>query len=807
MWFFKNYWILGQNARNLNFINEYNDDYAKNLADSKLKTKEFLWKKWVSVAQTLLIINNHKELDDLDLNSLEVPFVIKPNAWYWGKWILIFEIKDNDWNFITNDCQTFSLKILKEHIRDILDWFYSISWSRDKVIFEQKIILDHSIELLWKYWLPDIRVIVFNWVPIIAMLRVPTANSKWKANLHAGACWVWIDIWSGKLTYITQFKKMIKSIPWLWDIRWIELPYWEDILKLATKVQQITNIGYVGCDIVIDDKVWPLLLEVNVRPWLEVQVANKVALYDRLKKVQNIKISSVEKWVRLARDLFGWDIEEKIKNISGKKVLWNKEYVEIYTSTISNITKVITENSLKTITEIKVNKSNSYINTDFLLHTLNYEESKIKNNTVKLKINILWETRNIKFIVKPLEVSNLILWKEALYGFLVDPFKYKESDLPQDIKNPILKEKNKVILKSYEEQLLKLDKELIDIDKKLNILKIITPKNTEGERLKFIQSSWNYIPQLEYNELNLNLDDLYEKVSKIEITDIPMFWIYSRKKEEIINKLYFLKAFEIQDIKNLNKYSKEIYGDIILENLEYSKKLIFNGIKLHNEKEYLTIEEIKKYINKFNHIYSINVEFKEKHIVSRFLMSGNKLYIKPRSLVWHREIRSIIAHEIEWHYFRKINWMKSKYSIFWSWTAGYLINEEWIATYNQNKFLKKDDKKYYYNTERYYFINYALNNSYVELLQEYKKYYKDDYETIFRYLVRLKRWVKDVSENYVFTKDVIYLNGYMEIKDFIKNGWDLKELYFGKISIKDLEEIKKSDFLELKVDDLKIPFF
>jgi hypothetical protein len=71
---------------------------------------------------------------------------------------------------------------------------------------------------------------------------------------------------------------------------------------------------------------------------------------------------------------------------------------------------------------------------------------------------------------------------------LVDPFKYKDSDLPFDAKNPLIKEKNTVILKSYEEQLLRVDKELMEIDKKLNLLKIINPINQPSEKLKFISS-------------------------------------------------------------------------------------------------------------------------------------------------------------------------------------------------------------------------------------------------------------------------------------------------------------------------------
>lgn len=797
MWFFKNYWILGQNARNLNYIGEYNDDLAKKLADSKLKTKEFLSNKWVKVSENIAVLKSHKELNDFDLHSLALPFVVKPNAWYGWKWIIIFDTTDSEGNFISNDHQIFSLHQLKAHISDILDWFYSLSGSRDSVIFENKIVLDHSIELLWKYGLPDIRVIVFNSVPVIAMLRVPTQNSKWKANLHGGACWLGIDIWSGKITYITQFKKMIKSIPWIWDVRWIEIPQWVEILKLAVKVQQITNIWYIWCDIVLDDNFWPILLEVNVRPWLEVQVANKVPLLERLKKVQNIKVTSVEKWVRLARDLFGWDIEEKIKNISGKKVLGIKEYIEIF----------ITEKPMKCIWEVRIIKIQSYIKKDFLIHSLKYDADKIKGDTIKLKCNILWEIRTIKFNLSDLyDGPNLVLWRDALYWFLIDPFKYKENDLPID-SNPLIKEKNTVILKGYSEQLLKLDKEIVEIDKKLNILKIFTPKNIPSERLKFINSQWKYIPKLEYNDIPFNIQEIFEEISKIEIPDIPLWNIYSRKKEEIINKLHFLNAFKMQNVKDLNKYSKILYGDILEKNLEYSKDLIFNKPEIYKEKEFLTLEEIKEYINKFNHIYAINITLSEKEISSRFSIKWEKLFIKNGSLVGKKEIRAVIAHEVETHYLRRFNGQKSKYSIFSNGTANYLLLEEWLAIYNQNKFLTKNDSKYYSIFERYYFTHYGMNHSYEHFINEFLKYYNYDYSKVFNFLVRLKRWIKNVGDEFFFTKDLVYGNWYFLVKDFIKDGGNINELYFWKISVEDLQEIKKSDFILLKTDELKIPFF
>ncbi|MBW7954386.1 DUF1704 domain-containing protein [Candidatus Gracilibacteria bacterium] len=797
MWFLKNYGILGQNARNLNYIGEYNDSLSKKLRDSKIKTKEFLSSKGVKVSESIAVLKTHKDLEDFDLNSLPLPFVVKPNAGYGGKGIIIFIKKDDKGNFISNDNQVFSIKDLKKHLSDILDGFFSLSGSRDKIIFERKLSLDKSIELLGKYGLPDIRVIVFNSVPVIAMLRVPTKNSKGKANLHMGACGLGIDIGSGKITYITQFKKMIKSVPGIGDVRGIEIPHWDDILKLAVKVQQVTNVGYVGCDIVLDDTFGPLLLEMNVRPGLEVQVANKIPLLERLKKVSNIKVNSVEKGVRLAKDLFGGDIEEQIKNISGKKVVGNKEYIEIHYN----------DNIFKTIGETKSNKPNSYIDFNYLTTTLNYPQEKIKNDIVKLKINILGESRSIKFYVKCLDTSHIILGKEALYHFLIDPFKYKDNELPKDLKNPILKEKNIVILKSYEDQLLKIDKEIMSVDKKLNILKIITPKNILSERLKFIESKGTYIPQLEYNPISIDLSEFFKKIEKIEIPDIPLSNIYKRKKEEIFNKIGFISSFEKQDIEGLNKYNKLLYGTITNPGLDYSLDILKTRDKIKKEKEFLTIDNIKHEINKYNHIYNMNLGVIEKETGSRFSIKGNNLFVRQTSQVGKNEIRSVIAHEVETHYLRKLNGEKLKYEIFKSGTGNYLQTEEGLAIYNQNRFIKNTYSKYYTSAERYYLIDFALNHNYNFFVKELLDYYNNDYRVVGNYLIRLKRGLKNTSKKYVFLKDIIYINGLLEINNFVFNSGNLKELYFGKIGLEDLEEIKKSDLIDFRVDNFTLPFF
>jgi hypothetical protein len=179
--------------------------------------------------------------------------------------------------------------------------------------------------------IPDIRVIVFNKIPVMAMLRLPTKESGGKANLQQGAIGVGIDMASGITTSAIQGKnKFIEKIP---DSRLIisgiKIPHWKDILLLAVKTQEISELGFLGVDIAIDKEVGPVVLELNARPGLSIQLANLSGLKERLKRVAGLKIQAAEKGVRVGRDLFGGEIEEELEDISGKKIIGSVEKVKL----------------------------------------------------------------------------------------------------------------------------------------------------------------------------------------------------------------------------------------------------------------------------------------------------------------------------------------------------------------------------------------------------------------------------------------------------------------------------------------------
>lgn len=793
MWFFKNYGLLGQNARNLNYMKSENFDVSRKLADSKLKTKQFLLSHKVATPETLATFSKHEDINSENIQALETPFVVKPNNGYGGKGIIVFDSKNAEENFITNTGDIYTPKELKLHLDSILDGFFSLSGTRDTCIIEKKIILTKEIELLGKYGLPDIRVICYNLVPVMAMMRIPTAQSWGKANLHAGACGVGIDIGTGKLTYITKGSKIIKSIPGIGDVRWIELPDWEETLILAVKVQKVTGVQYIGCDIVLDEQKWPLLLEINARAGLEVQVANLAPLKSRLERVEGIDVSSIEKGVRLGRDLFSGDIEEKIQNISGKKVVGSREYLELFYE----------GKTYNYIAQIRTSQSSNFIDRNFMKDVLKVEQDEI--GKIKIDTCLLWVNRSLRFDVKDIEGSSIILWLSALKWFLVDPFKYKKWEnpfLPQTSKE---RGRNTAVTKTYEKQLLEIDKVLWKIEKKLSILKYTTPINLTEEKEKFIQGEWKYIPRFQYWELPFSYENEIKSLQVIEIPDIPMWNIFRRKKREIEEKLLFFKAFMEQNTLEMELHLKNIFGKIEEENFLYSKDILEKKSQIIPEQETLGFSQIESFLTKFNHIYKLKTRLVEEDTISRFTMRGDDLILKSWAIVGKRELRSIIAHEIETHYLRKLNGREQQLSIFSRGTAGYTEIEEGIAICNQSRFISEKDRKYYSIFERYYFLEYARKHSYRRLVTKLVGYYDSDFAKVFDLILRIKRGWKDPSKSWVCLKDVVYVNWYVKVQDFLSKWWNLEDLYIGKISIEDIQDINTS-LLVPKPKNFRIPF-
>jgi hypothetical protein len=179
---------------------------------------------------------------------------------------------------------------------------------------------------------PDIRIITFNNIPIMSYVRLPTKKSDGKGNLAKGAIGAAIDMATGVTTNaIIGKSQLIDFVPGTnLRLRGLKIPYWNKILQYAIEAQRATGLGFAATDFLIDRDKGPMVVELNARPGLSIQLANRDGLKWRLEKAKGIKVKSVTQGIRLAKDLFGGEIEEEIENITGKQVIGFVEWVGLH---------------------------------------------------------------------------------------------------------------------------------------------------------------------------------------------------------------------------------------------------------------------------------------------------------------------------------------------------------------------------------------------------------------------------------------------------------------------------------------------
>lgn len=790
--FFRDKGLLGINARNLLYIRPYNPKKAIKLADDKVLTKQYLSARGIPVPKMYGIIKDFKELEKFDFNTLPNNFVIKPDHGFGGEGIIpIVNKRDNFW--ITVDGKKLTLNEIKDHVRDILDGRFSIANIGDSAFFEQYVTSDERVGKYSYEGLPDIRVVVHNLIPVMAMLRLPTKESRGRANLHQGAVAVGIDIGRGETTHICYKNKIIEELPnGLGKIRGIKIPFWDDILLIASKTQLLTNLGYLAVDLCIDKHIGPVLLEINARAGLSVQVANLSPLRKRLERIEGIKVSSPVKGVRIAKDMFGNTVEKEIEHISGKQIIGTEEEVEIIlkNSTVRVLAKIDTGLNRSVLDEELAAKMG------LLENQLDYNDEK---STLKLKFSLKKE--RIQTVVDIEKITNksykMIIGNRDMGEFLINPTPIKKDK----IKKNLIENKPQTVINQKTPNYYEIDQKLVQIDSKIKLLYHLRPINLEDEKNKFFKN-FNTNPQFEYPQLGFDPLELVEELSKIETDDSALGQIFHSKKEEISQKIALLEAI---DEERFTEISTQLFGKPSEKDILICEKNLIEldqkQLRRESEEKEISAQEAKIIFEETFATYKLKnwkVKLKDEMVTDCVAGKNNSLFLKKNSVFTRKRIDSLIIHEVETHILTAENGKIQPYEIFNKGLANYLTIQEGLAMYNIEQQLKIPFEKNYRVMSNVIAINKALTGSFVETFETILKY-GIPMEQAFRSALKAKRGYSDTSKKGALTKDYIYFKGYELIKQFVENGGDIKSLYFGKISINDISILKNIQWIKTNI--------
>lgn len=278
--------VLGMNARNGTFIAQYNRRRNYPLVDDKLQTKHLALEAGIAVPELYGVIETQQQVRHLGrmLEGRE-DFVIKPAHGAGGDGILVITGRMGE-RFRRANGKLMDREALAHHAANILSGMYSLGGQPDKAMVEYRVQFDHLFEQVSFQGVPDIRTVVYRGYPVMAMVRLPTREADGKANLHQGAVGAGVDMGTGETLAGVWHNRVTQRHPDTGaPIAGIPVPDWSKLLCLAAHCHDLTDLGYLGVDVVLDRDRGPLILELNARPGLAIQIANREGLLGRIGQV------------------------------------------------------------------------------------------------------------------------------------------------------------------------------------------------------------------------------------------------------------------------------------------------------------------------------------------------------------------------------------------------------------------------------------------------------------------------------------------------------------------------------------------
>ena len=278
--------VLGMNARNYKIIAQYNNRRQYPLVDDKVQTKTLAAKAGVNTPRLIGVIKYQYQVKDFIYIVKDCPqFVIKPAHGSGGKGVLVIKHWDDDC-FVTASEKVLTFKDVYQHISNTLSGLFSLGGQYDVAVIEEMVNFSDMFKDFSYQGVPDVRVIVYKGYPAMAMMRLATAESGGRANLHQGAVGVGLDISTGETLNAVMHNKPILIHPdTKAELKKLQVPLWREHLIIGAKSYEMTGLGYLGADIVLDKHKGPMMLELNARPGLAIQIANGQGLMNVIKNI------------------------------------------------------------------------------------------------------------------------------------------------------------------------------------------------------------------------------------------------------------------------------------------------------------------------------------------------------------------------------------------------------------------------------------------------------------------------------------------------------------------------------------------
>ncbi len=271
--------LFGMNRRNVELVYTHNPREHYPLADDKLLCKARLEAHGVAVPPTLAVC---ERLSDVALAVDQVAhrgdFVLKPAKGAGGVGIVLVGERLGEGTWRGSGGRTICRAEVEHHLANIV--FGAFSKDRaDRALIEERVRVHPEVLALSGSGVADLRVLAREGTPFLSMLRIPTLSSGGRANLHQGAIGVAVDLATGVTTRARRQGKDQSLHPDVGvPLVGVQVPDWDRVMATARAAAAAVPLGFLGVDLLMDADRGPLVVELNVRPGLEIQNVHGIGL-------------------------------------------------------------------------------------------------------------------------------------------------------------------------------------------------------------------------------------------------------------------------------------------------------------------------------------------------------------------------------------------------------------------------------------------------------------------------------------------------------------------------------------------------
>lgn len=278
--------VVGMNHRNRELVLRQNPPALIKLANDKLAAKAALSKLGIPLAETIAHVSMQRDFGLLHRLLFERGrgLVMKPAQGAGGRGITIFNGVTED-HYLPVAGLPWTRHQFAYQVCRILHGEFTVGLPVDQVLIEEKLETEADWIVPGLPSPPDLRIIVYQGVSIFAMARLPTLASRGKANLHQGGVGVGIDLEMGHTTHAICRERPIEHHPDSGEVlagRIVD--GLARCIMIAECCAQAVPLGYFGVDLMWDKRRGPCVLEVNARPGLAIQLANRSGLGTALQR-------------------------------------------------------------------------------------------------------------------------------------------------------------------------------------------------------------------------------------------------------------------------------------------------------------------------------------------------------------------------------------------------------------------------------------------------------------------------------------------------------------------------------------------